>query len=417
MNLFEFGILRRILGVDFVRGFLQCFEDRQREGFDLDIGVLFFHLLPGVDRLGEVFDVHIHRRGLHPDDQHGLIFFGQFVEGFFVDQKLHFTGGFMPSCVVVFGDFVEAHLDVHSGPDPLQSVDRTAVERGVEFAGGDVGDIDSQLGHDFSGKAGDPHLEPFEVGDAVDRLAEPTAHLVAGVAAGEAVDTEFVVDFPHIFHSVAVVEPGILLGGGHPEGDGGEPDGIDIFALPVVGAAVAHLELSAFDHVEDSQRRFVLLFALDFDDELPTAHLFHPGCQFGRRGSQRSQCGGPGLREFPTDLFCSHGRSEQHRRSGDRTDFQQRLLHSFSLSDGIAINCSPKRLKIDLRILCFGFLLMCVYVAVMDKRSVEIFWRSLRRLAGPNLQRGRVFSRFGIGCSGYWGPISRVCSIRRYPGI
>jgi hypothetical protein len=37
------------------------------------------------------------------------------------------------------------------------------------------------------GEAADPHLEALEVGHGVDLVAEPAAHLDAGVAAGKAI--------------------------------------------------------------------------------------------------------------------------------------------------------------------------------------------------------------------------------------
>ncbi len=149
---------------------------------------------------------------------------------------------------------MKAHLDVHARSNPFQGVDGAAVKRGVEFTGGDIGDVDAEFGKDLAGDAGNTHFQSFQVIQRLDFLAEPAAHLDAGIAAGEGVDAEFVVTFLHQLHAAAVIEPGVLLVGVHAEGHGGENGGGGVLALPVVGGGMAHLVLAALDHVEDLQR-------------------------------------------------------------------------------------------------------------------------------------------------------------------
>ena len=111
-----------------------------------------------------------------------------------------------------------------------------------------------------------------------------------------------VVDFLHQLHAAAIVEPGILFRGDHAEGHGGEEHGVDILAFPVVGGRVPHLVLTGIDHVEDAERRFMLVGRVDADFHLAVGHLFDHVSHLDDRITEDREAGSPGLRELPTVL-------------------------------------------------------------------------------------------------------------------
>ena len=102
-----------------------------------------------------------------------------------VDHQMDRRPAFPPAgIVVVRRDLVEAELLVVIGADPFGRIDRALLERRIDVAAGDLLRHHAELRDDLAGKAADAHLEALQVGDRVDLLAEPAAHLGAGVAAG-----------------------------------------------------------------------------------------------------------------------------------------------------------------------------------------------------------------------------------------
>src|SRR5207302_10663977 len=90
---------------------------------------------------------------------------------------------FPPSRIVVMRcDFVESELLVIVRTDPFRTVDRAFLERRVDVAAGDLLGDRAELLHHAPGKAANTEFETLEVVDSSDFLAEPAAHLTAGVA-------------------------------------------------------------------------------------------------------------------------------------------------------------------------------------------------------------------------------------------
>ena len=87
--------------------------------------------------------------------------------------------------VVVLGDLGEAELLVVIRTDPLGRVDGALFQRRIDVAAGELLRHDADLLQHLTGDAADAHLEARQIGDGLDLLAEPAAHLGAGVAAGE----------------------------------------------------------------------------------------------------------------------------------------------------------------------------------------------------------------------------------------
>src|SRR3972149_9467488 len=96
---------------------------------------------------------------------------------------------FPPSWVVVEPrDLVEPELLVVIGTDPLGGVERAFLECGVDVAAGDLLRHGSELAQHHPGETTDTDFESVAIGDVLDLLAEPTAHLSAGVAGRDPVD-------------------------------------------------------------------------------------------------------------------------------------------------------------------------------------------------------------------------------------
>ena len=85
---------------------------------------------------------------------------------------------FPPARIVVVGrDLLEAELLVVIRADPFGGVDGALLQRRIDFTAGDLLRHDAELGHHGAGKAADAHLETLQIGDCLDLLAEPAAHL------------------------------------------------------------------------------------------------------------------------------------------------------------------------------------------------------------------------------------------------
>ncbi len=118
-----------------------------------------------------------------------LIVLRQVGPGLRVDEEVELGTAFPPAGVVVeLGDLVEAELLVVVRADPFGGVDRALFERRIDVAAGDLLRHDAELLQRQPAGAADAQLEALQVGDRLDLLAEPAAHLRAGVAGAEADD-------------------------------------------------------------------------------------------------------------------------------------------------------------------------------------------------------------------------------------
>ena len=195
--------------------------------------------------------------------------FRQSVKFLLVDQKLVFSRRFMPACVIVGCDLLEAHVQIERGPDPFQRIDSAAIESRVKFTGGDVGHDDAELGKNFSGKARNPHLQALQIVQRVDLLAEPR----------------------------------VLLGSDHAERHGGKEHRADVLALPVIGSGMTHLILTGLDHVEDVERGLVFVGRVDADFHLAAGRDLDYCGHFVDRIAENRKTGPPSLGKCPDNLF------------------------------------------------------------------------------------------------------------------
>ena len=80
---------------------------------------------------------------------------------------------------------MEAELLVVIRAEPFDGVDRAAFQRRIEVAAGQLLRHAADAREDGAAEAGDPHLEALQILDGLDLLAEPAAHLGAGVPIGK----------------------------------------------------------------------------------------------------------------------------------------------------------------------------------------------------------------------------------------
>ena len=209
-------------------------------------------------------------RGL--DD--GLVFGRQAVEGLLVDEQVDLRTALPPGRIgVVRRDLVEAELLVVVGTDPLGRVDGALLQRLVDLAAGNVLRHAAQTLDHLAGEAADAELQALHVGDRLQRLAVPAAHLRAGVAAREADDAVLRVELAHQLQAVALEHPRGHLAAVHAEGNGrAQREGL-VLAEEVVRHGVGALDgavLHAIDHAEGGHQ---LAARMHRDLELAARHL------------------------------------------------------------------------------------------------------------------------------------------------
>ena len=147
--------------------------------------------------------------------------------------------------VVVRRDLLEAELLVVIGADPLGCVDGAALEGRIDVAAGHLLRDDAELLHDLTGDAGDAHLQALQILNRLDLLAEPAAHLGAGIAAGKRIEVVLGHELVHEADAAAVVIPGIELAGIEGERERGRRSEGRVLADIVIGGRMGHLDRPA----------------------------------------------------------------------------------------------------------------------------------------------------------------------------
>ncbi|MPL88594.1 hypothetical protein SDC9_34620 [bioreactor metagenome] len=240
-DLREGGVRGLELGIGLVGGVEAGLEDLGRERAQLralgdqllqrrrvQIVILLQHV--GIDALGD-------------RAQQRLIVLRQLVPLVEVDHEVDGRAAFPPAGVVVVGrDLHEAELLVVIGADEFGGVDRALFERGIDVAAGDLLRHHAELRHHLTGEAADPHLQPLQIFERVDFLAEPAAHLHAGIAAREAdqplLREELVIELD----AAAEVVPGVHAARRQAEGHGRAERPGRILAPVVIAHRMRHLD-------------------------------------------------------------------------------------------------------------------------------------------------------------------------------
>ena len=234
--------------------------------------------------------------------QRGLVALRQLVPLLLVDEGQQRRAAFPESrVVVVLRDLVEAEFLVVVGTDPFGGVDGAFLERRIDVRPADQLRHDAQLGEDQPRHAADAELEALQVGDRLDLLAEPAAHLAAGIACRDRDAAVLLEQRLHRLAPAAEMPPGVVLAGIHAEAHRGAKRERRILAEVVIGRRVPELHGARLHGVEHLQRRDDLAGGKGADGELSVGDLAHaPGDQLGA-AVQRVEALRPARGEAPLD--------------------------------------------------------------------------------------------------------------------
>ncbi len=286
--------------IDLLRRLERCIHHILRERPQL--GARAHELLDrhGVARvvLGQHRDVGVRGSGFH----HGLVLGRQAFPGLGVDVEVQLRAAFPPAGVVVERrHLVEAQLLVVVRAHPLQRVDRALFQRGVQVgARNRLRDHTEGLQHPARERIG-AELQALEVGDGLDLLAEPAAHLSARVAAGEADDVVLGVELAHQLQAVALVHPGVHLPGVEAEGHGAAQAERRVLAIVVVGRRVRHLDGGVLHAVHHAEGRHQFAAGMHRDLELAASGFADLLGEHFRRAIDGVERLGEAGREAPAD--------------------------------------------------------------------------------------------------------------------
>jgi hypothetical protein len=183
--------------------------------------------------------------------------------------------------------------------------------------------------------AADAELEALEVSDGVDLLAEPAAHLRAGVAAQDGVRVELSERLVDDLGAAAEVPPGGLMARIEAERDAGAEDERRLFADVVVGRGLRALDRTARHGVQRLQSGDDLAGRKGLDLELVVGGLGHVFGERLRRAVDGVQRFRKARRHPPAHLRrrLSDGRlGQRHRRCAHRSSFEEHpALHRRNL--------------------------------------------------------------------------------------
>src|SRR5262249_7172007 len=215
--------------------------------------------------------------------------------------------------VIELHDLVEAELLVVIGADPLGGVDGALFQGGVDVATRNLLRDAAELLQRLAGPAADAHLETLEVGRLLDLLVEPAAHLAAGVASEQTLEVELLAEVVDQFLAIAIIEPGVLLGGVEAERDCTEQRPGRVLADVVILRGMAHLDGAVLHRIEDLQSRHDLARRERLDLKLVIGRLGDVLGDGLAGAEQRIERFGPARRQPPFE--GRHGLSD--RRLGD----------------------------------------------------------------------------------------------------
>ena len=181
VDLLEVRIGRGDFGVQFLGGLEARFHDRRREGMQL--GAAGEQLAQRRRIHGVVFGHHPVVGVMPGLLENALIIFRQRIPLVEIDHGQQHGAAFPPAgIIVVRRDLVEAEPFIVIRTDPFGRIDGTFFQRGIDVATGELLRHATELLHDAPGKAANAEFQSLEIGDGIDLLAEPAAHLTTGIA-------------------------------------------------------------------------------------------------------------------------------------------------------------------------------------------------------------------------------------------
>ena len=157
-------------------------------------------------------------------------------------------------------------------------------------------------------------LRPLRSRRRLDLLAEPAAHLAAGVAAGKRVNVELLVELVHQLHAAALIHPGVLHARVEAERHRGAEREGRILAEVVVGRGVAHLDGAVLHRIGGCERRHDFAGGENLDLEFVVGRFGDRLGEHFRRAVDRVER----LREARGQPPFQFRRRLRDRRRGDR---------------------------------------------------------------------------------------------------
>ena len=186
--------------------------------------------------------------------------------------------------------------------DEFHRVDRAAFQRRVDVAGGELRRHRAHLGEHVARQAGNAELQPLHVVEALDLLAEPAAHLSAGVAEHEGHGIVVLQQLLHQRLAAALLVPARLLTVVHAEGHDGEEGEGGILAGVVVGGGVAGLHRVVLHGIQRLQPAHDLARREEADLEPVVGELRHALRHLLGRAVEDVGGAGEGAGQAPTDF-------------------------------------------------------------------------------------------------------------------
>ena len=178
--------------------------------------------------------------------------------------------------VVVAGDADEAELLVVVRADELHRVQRAALERGVDVGGGDLRRHRAQALEHLPARPAMRNFSPRRSSTRLDLVAEPAAHLRAGVARREAHDAVVAEQLRRELVAAAMLQPGEVLPRVQAEGQRGEEGEGGVLADVVVDRRVAGLDGAGLHRVQHLEARDDLAGGEEADLEAVLRQRRHP---------------------------------------------------------------------------------------------------------------------------------------------
>ena len=175
--------------------------------------------------------------------------------------------------VIKLGDLLKTELLVVIGSDPLGGVDRALLERRVDLATGNLLRHHANLLQHLAGNSSDAKLQSGEIGNGLDLLAEPAAHLGAGIAGVKSDHAEFLEELVSELRAATLIPPGVLLARIQAERHRGIDGKGRILADVIITSGVAHLEGAIGSRVKRLQAGHDFTCGKDLDLKLVIGHF------------------------------------------------------------------------------------------------------------------------------------------------
>src|SRR5258708_4859731 len=326
VDLLEPRIRRRDLVIELASRLERCVHDLAREAAELR---------PRPDQAAQrrpvlriVFGGHPVVRIAARCLEDGLVLGGQAVPLLNIDVGRQLGAAFPPARVVIeLRDLREAELLVVIRTDPLRRVDRALFERRVDVAARDLLRDHAELAEDHAAEPGDPELETLEVLDRLDLLAEPAAHLRAGVAGRDRVDVVVLEEVRQQLAAAAEGLPRRLLARVEAERNGAVEAEGRVLADVVVARRMAELDRAGLDGIENLQARHQLARREDADLEFAAGRVGHSLGQDLRGPVQGVETLREAGRKAPADLrrLGNGGSGQRTGRRGTQTGGRQKF--------------------------------------------------------------------------------------------